>query len=163
MSDESSEENPYAFQSTALTENDREVFSEEAQIRVLESMYASHIPIRRLSVVCALLTPALWAFVGLTAWGVLDDLPHLRGAELVIMTLLLCGLVALSILVTTSSVRLWSAASAIGRAKQRLSLARLVSAVELQARVWKTAARYGVMTISAFIAIVLVAIVSSLI
>ena len=153
-----SEENPYAWQSAEYAQNgDREMFDQEARMRIAEALHTSHFPMMCFAIL--LLLGGLF-LGGLTLFAtIVSARNQYRFADwraIVEMLGVFVVPMALAVAALFSANWLWSCAVSIDRARKRLTIASVATAVEAQSLFWKKTGRMS-MWLVLVVAIALVA------
>lgn len=141
------ESNPYAWQSTeAANPNNAELLDEEARHRLAETFESSERPMRIVAGLLMLSTlpvMALTLFLVATGGQFLDKTLGVTKwssgtiAEWVRMFSVFAVSAAAGIVPFVTGVRLWYSATAVARARKRLTIASVAGAVQVQTVFWR--------------------------
>lgn len=147
-----SESNPYQY--TPTDDGEKELLDDEARQRIMESLQASHGPLRRLAVAIALIA-ALFILLVLFSGGMgLSNLSRGKLKDLASFAMATGIPLTLGIAAFVMAGWLWSCSVAINRAGKRLTVASLASAVQAQSLFWKKLSNLAVIVIVVVVSLI---------
>lgn len=134
-----SETNPYQFKAVeAELPAEAELLDEEARHRIAEALAASHRPMQVIAVVVVFAAMMLCTLSVLIVVGFIGGAVNEFSLGVTFVGgLIVAGLMTLAVSAFRVAILLWSGSVAAGRAKTRLTIASLASAVQAQTLFWK--------------------------